>query len=385
MTDPLRRDPTEFLRTLKKMTSQSSWQKCLLFASRGRMIGFKLGIQHYNTILFSQCLWGRALEIVKVIRAMEEDDVRPNGVSYYYICNGMANADHGHNVGFNMNFQLEGLQHWRVASNALMACEHNGYDPSDSMYNSCIISATIPVMNQWKHACAIFNKMVEEERTPHPQMIEFFAQCLQRNGRPREAVALLKYASENNVKGYCEDDSKMNFKDYPDVFKHIPNWDEENNNTISSKSKSGGSGSEALIRKLIERTRKQKEQELIKNDKNVRSSIAAQEGKNTEKKISASSSIISEEEKQEILRQLKIEREVEAEKNLEEEEELEALRLHSGGTHDDAKKEFRPRVYRGLWWKWNAIANRYRPKESLRRKQLAPRHSPSGIPGFKRI
>jgi len=185
-------------------------------------------------------------------------------------------------------------------------------------------------------------------------------------------IILYRQIKEKHREGEIDRRKKMNFKDYPDVYKHVPGWDEANNKSSSSSSKT-----DSLIRKLIEKTRQQKSESLLLNQKK-------QEGKSSDKKKS-SSSIISPEEKEEILRQLKIEKEVESEKNLQEEEELEALRLHSGGIHDDAKKEFRPRVYRGLWWKWHAIANRYRPKETLRRKQLAPKHSPSGVPGFKRL
>jgi hypothetical protein len=46
---------------------------------------------------------------------------------------------------------------------------------------------------------------------------------------------------------------------------------------------------------------------------------------------------------------------------------------------------FRPRVYRQLWWKWHAIANRYKPGGVLKRRQLSPRDSPTGIPGFNRL
>jgi hypothetical protein len=114
MTDPLRRDPAEFLRVLKKMSGHTSWQKTMVFASKGRRVGYRMTLDHYNTVLFSQSMWGRALEMIRVVRAMDADGVQPNGASYYYICNGMANADHGYQFGFNANFRLSKLQHWRV-------------------------------------------------------------------------------------------------------------------------------------------------------------------------------------------------------------------------------------------------------------------------------
>lgn len=64
----------------------------MIFGFKGRMVGYRLTQEHYNTILFSQSMWGRALEIVRVIRAMQQDKVQPNGATYYYIVNGMANA-----------------------------------------------------------------------------------------------------------------------------------------------------------------------------------------------------------------------------------------------------------------------------------------------------
>lgn len=331
MTDPLRRDPTEFLRTLKLMSQYSSWQKSLLFASRGRIIGFKLDIVHYNSILFSQCLWGRALEIVRTVRAMEEDNVRPNGVSYYYICNGMANADHGINYGHNMNMKLEGLQHWRVALSAYQAAEANGFDPSDNMLNSCIITCSIPVMNQWQVACRLFKKMVVEERQAHPQMVEFLNQCLVRNMRPREAGALLRYADENGVKGY-------EGKGVPDVYGAL---DERNREMMATM-------------QLEER------------------------GEPKSSATSTSSSSLDSDAAAAV--------DAETMKNLQEEAELEALTPGTvNGTPKEAQKPFRPRVYRGLWYKWHGIANRYRPKESLSRRSIAPRNSPTGIPGFSRI
>ena len=348
MTDPLRRDPTEFLRTLKRMTANSSWHKGLLFASRGRMIGFKLGIQHYNALLFSQCLWGRALEIVRVARAMNEDGVQPNGISYYYICNGMANADHGMNAGYNLNFKLERLQHWRVATEALLACEANGYDPADTMYNSAIVTCTIPVMNQWRHAAALFRKLVADERNPHPQMIEFFVQCLIRNRRPREAAALLRFADESGVKGY-------EGKGVPDVFAGLPGWD-------------------AAQHDAADRAR---DDDGVDAGRHHRRRAAG----NIPAAALLSSGHAGDADDAE-LRAAAVD--AETVRELAAEEELEALTPRTGGFHADEGREFRPRVYRGMWHKWNAVANRYRPAATLHRRQIAPRNSPTGIPGFSR-
>lgn len=296
MTDPLRRDPVEFLRTLKKMASTTSWQKTMLFASRGRMIGFHLGVDHYNTILFSQALWGRALEIIRVIRGMEEDRVKPNGITFYYICNGMANADHGYTFDYNNNFRLQGLQHWRVAINALQACIDRGFDATDTMYNSTIVTCTIPTMNHWQKALSVLAMMRDEDRKPHPQMIKFLHLCLLRNERPREAVRLLQYAHEQKVSGYESSTPE------PDVFALLP---PEPTDPV----------------KLDEVPEYLSERSLI---------------------------------------------------------------LPSTSVPRDAEEIFRPRVYRQLWYKWHAVANKYRPTAALRKRQLAPKFSPTGIPGFFR-
>ena len=296
MTDPLRRDPREFLRVLKMMARQSSWQKCLIFADRGRAIGFPLGLEHYNTVLFSQALWGRALEITKVVRSMQQEKVKPNGVSYHYICSGMANVDHGWNYDFQVNHKLPGLQHWRVALNALVACEQNGYDASDVMYNSVAVACTVPGTNQWQTALKLVEKMADDERKLHPQCVKFLTQCLIRSERPRECHAVLALAAETKVTGF-EDFTE------PDIFQHLPAYHRDPNPPPIPE---------------IER-------------------------------------------------------------------ENAVLEPNSANQPFDSQGVFRPRVYRQLWYKWHAIANRYRPAETMKRRQLAPKSSPSGISGFSRL
>ena len=215
MTDPLRRDPAEFLRVLKKMAYSTSWQKAMIFASKGRMVGYRLTLDHYNTILFSQAMWGRALEIIKTVRALQEDDVQPNGATYYYICHGMGNAEHGWNYDFPVNRKLPQLQHWRVAIEALRAAELNGFDVADTSINSCMVACTIPSINKWKEACMLLNKLADEDRKLHPNTVKFFNDCLVRNMRPRESSALMRLASEQRVEGY------ENAWE-PDVYKHLP-------------------------------------------------------------------------------------------------------------------------------------------------------------------
>ena len=321
MTDPIRRDPAYFLRTLKKMAHTTSWQKAMIFASKGRMVGYQLQIEHYNTILFSQSMWGRALEITRVINAMKEDGVQPNGASYYYICNGMANVDHGYNYDFALNHRLPYLQHWRIAINALEACEANGFDATDTMYNSCICACTIPGTNQWQHATALLNRLRDQERKPHPTMVKFFHDCLVRNYRPQEAARLLTYAAEQQTEGYEE-----TFE--PDTFE----------------------AREAGARQLAVQCVKTLQGEIV---------TLSADGKRTSN-------------------------EVNLERQPEYREELVAASMHpqSGGVPAHATEPFRPRVYRYSWYKWHAIANKYRPHDTLKKKQLTPRDSPCGLPGL---
>jgi len=293
MSDPLRRDPTNFLRVLKRMATTSHWQKSLLFCSRGRMLGFDLGIEHYNLCLYSQAVWGRAMEICSLIDAMKKDEVRPNAVSYYYIINGMANADHGYGGDFNINFQLERVQHWRIALDALQCCKENGYDATSAMYNSCIVTCTIPTMNQWVKACHVLHEMCEEGHPLHPQMTEFFHKCLLRNRRAVEARNLMELAQ------------------------------------------AGGAG--------------------------------AKKGRPVEPAIVPGPVVALTEEENAIVAQ-----------------EMGLLEVGRGGVPPDAGTIFRPMVWRGQWWKWHKIANKYRPTETLRKRQLAPRWSPAGIPGWNK-
>lgn len=309
MSDPLRRDPREFLRVLKLMSRKTSWQKCLLFGSRGRMVGYNLQLEHYNTILFSQALWGRALEIVKVLRTMEEDGVRPNGVSYYYVTHGMANAEYGSDVtGFSVNEKLPSLQHWRVALNALKAAEVNGFDPPDTMYNSALTCCVTPVTNKWTTALALLENMRAADRKVHEQAVVNLEQCLIRCMRPVEALRLRNWAVDAGINGYTEKEV--------DVFEHLPDFGKHE----------GSSSSNAAPLD----PEHQEEMNIVTNP--------LLEG-DTQKLVARTAQPFI----------------------------------------------FRPRVYKQLWWKWHAVANKYRPTDLLKRRQLAPRDSPTGIPGFSRV
>ena len=325
MTDPLRRDPREFQRVLKMMAQRTSWQKTLLFASRGRAVGFSLGVEHYNQILFSQSLWGRALEIIRVLRAMQEDGVRPNGISYYYVCHGMANADHGSDItGFEVNKKLRGLQHWRVALNALEASEANGYDPSETMYNSALVSCVIPGIGQWERALGVVRKMQEMEFKLHPEAARHLERTLIAARRPAEATALHNLAADMGVGRYRRFDEI-------DVF-----------NT-------GGGGNGALDH-----------DDDADADEHTPSSAAAAAPKDDASALPW---------------------DPEADENIRREESLLAMR----NRRPRSEAVFRPRVYRQLWWKWHAVANKYRPTGLLTKRQLGPKDSPTGIPGFNRL
>lgn len=335
MTDPTRRDPTEFLRVLRRMANTSSWQKAMIFASKGRMVGYRLTRDHYNTILFSQSLWGRALEIIKVVRAMQQDGVQPNGATYYYIVNGMANADHGYNYDFKLNHRLEKLQHWRVALEALYACESNGFDTTDTMHNSVIVTMTIPGFNHWEQALRILRKIIDEDRQMHPTMVKFFHDCLIRNMRPREASELLRLAAERGVEGYQD-------KWEVDVFRPAP--------AGPSKGVAVGlleNNAEVDAEKMAYRLNLRKDQKLLPP---------------TAQKL------------------------LEEESNRHISLEKATPTPFSAGLHyTEINSAFRPRVHRQLWYQWHQIANKYRPTASLKRRQLAPKDSPTGIPAWNRI
>lgn len=336
MTDPVRRDPTEFLRVLRRMSRTTSWQKTMIFASKGRMVGYRLTQEHYNTVLFSQSLWGRALEIVRVIRAMQADRVQPNGATYYYIVNGMANADHGWNYDFKINHRLEKIQHWRVALEALEACEANGFDSTDTMHNSAIITMVIPGFNRWEQASVLLHKLLRESRRMHPTMVKFYHDCLIRNMRPREASQLVRLAAEHGVQGY-EDKWEV------DVYK-----------------------GRALDSECV---RDKKHSSGARAAENVAYAYAALQLRGDQKVLPEK---LQEFLESETVRNINAERSVPV--------------PYSAGLHPtEINSVFRPRVYRQLWYKWQHIANRYRPTASLKRRQLAPRDSPTGIPGFNRI
>lgn len=325
MTDPVRRDPTEFLRVLRHMARTTSWQKTMIFASKGRMVGYRMSLEHYNTILYSQSVWGRALEMVRVVRAMQDDKVQGNGATYYYIVNGMANADHGWNYDFKINHQLERIQHWRVALDALGACEYNGFDSTDTMHNSALITCVIPGFNHWQKACGVLHKMRDEDRRMHPNMVKFFHDCLIRNWRPREASQLLRLAAEQNVQGYTDAWEA-------DVYKGRP---------LDSELEKESSPAERL-------------KQVLRGDQRL---LPEQMQREIEK--ASSESMMAEKA---------------------------APTPYSSGLHtSEMNSVFRPRVYRQLSYRWHQIANKYRPKAALKRRQLSPRDSPTGIPGFGRL
>ncbi|CUG87145.1 Hypothetical protein, putative [Bodo saltans] len=356
MTDPVRRDPLEFLRVLKKMSSQSSWQKSMIFASKGRMVGYRMTVDHYNTILYSQSIWGRALEIVRVVRAMNEDNVQMNGASYYYICNGMANADHGWNFDFKVNHRLERLQHWRVALDALRACEANGFDATDTMFNSTGISCVIPGFNRWREAAGVLHRIIEDERKLHPQFVKFLHDCLMRNMKPREATVLLKLAAQQNVAGYA--DSSVTSES--DVFAAS---DERKRQRVAA-------ARQVLLRAKAAAAAAASKKEGVSGGDDARRQLLddAKLSLDEAKSLLSSSSQLEE---------------LDAIKNEALHNEL--VTMNAGLHATETNSIFRPRVYRQQWHKWHAIANKYRPTSALKKKQLAPRDSPAGIPAFFRL
>lgn len=331
MTDPVRRDPTEFLRVLRRMVNTSSWQKAMIFAFKGRMVGYRLTQEHYNTILFSQSMWGRALEIVRVIRAMQEDGVQPNGATYYYIVNGMANADHGYNYDFKLNHRLEKIQHWRVALEALYACEKNGFDSTDTMHNSVIVAMTIPGFNHWQTALTVLDKIVREDRQLHPNMVKFLHDCLIRNMRPREASHLMRLAAERGVKGY---ENKWEC----DVYRG-----RRHDSEIEAMRLNPATRTAATLLALH-----------LRRDQQV------------------------------LPEQLQAMLEADSDREIKEQQSV-PVPFTAGLHPTEINSAFRPRVYRQLWYRWHEIANRYRPTSVLKRRQLAPRDSPTGIPAWNRI
>ncbi|KAG5469394.1 hypothetical protein LSCM1_02611 [Leishmania martiniquensis] len=364
MTDPTRRDPTEFLRVLRRMSNTTSWQKAMIFAAKGRMVGYRLTLEHYNTILYSQSMWGRALEMIKVIRAMQQDGVQPNGATYYYIVNGMANAEHGYNYDFNINRRLEKLQHWRVALNALQACEANGFDSTDTMHNSVIVTMTIPGMNHWKEALQMLKKIVDEDRQLHPNMVRFLHDCLIRNYRPREASDLCRLAAERGVKGYEGAWEADVYKGKPtDAQVEAARDQEAVRGTALVTSVDGSSG--------------------------ARSSSATggkEDARNSAQDSAAATLMALQLRGDQALPPppLRDALQVETERNIT--AERQALRPFTAGLHyTEMQSVFRPRVHRQLWYQWHQIANRYRPATALKRRQLAPRDSPTGIPAWNRL
>ncbi|EPY31112.1 hypothetical protein AGDE_09217 [Angomonas deanei] len=294
------------------------------------MVGYRLTREHYNTILFSQSMWGRALEMIKVMRAMQHDKVQPNGATYYYLVNGMANADHGYNYDFKINHRLERLQHWRVALEALEACEANGFDSTDTMHNSAIITCTIPGINKWEAASHVLHKLLAEDRKMHPNMVRFFHDCLVRNSRPREASALLRLASHQRVQGY------ENAWE-PDVYRDRP-LDSEIEAMAADPTKRTAAALLALN---------------LRGDQEIHPAMLMELEKQSAAEISG---------------------------------QVSQPQPFTAGLHaTEINTPFRPRVYRQQWYKWHSIANRYRPTASLKRRQLAPRDSPTGVPAWNRI
>lgn len=364
MTDPTRRDPTEFLRVLRRMSNTTSWQKAMIFASKGRMVGYRLTLEHYNTVLYSQSMWGRALEMIKVIRAMQQDGVQPNGATYYYIVNGMANAEHGYNYDFNINHRLEKLQHWRVALNALQACEANGFDSTDTMHNSVIVTMTIPGMNHWREALQVLKKIIDEDRQLHPNMVRFLHDCLIRNYRPREASDLLRCAAERGVKGYETAWETDVYKGKPtDAQLEASQAEAAVTDAAGTECVAGSSGA------LSSSTSDCKKAAHNSAQASAAATLMALQlrGDQTLPPPQMRSAL-----------QEEMERSITAERQ--------ALRPFTAGLHyTEMRSVFRPRVHRQLWYQWHQIANRYRPTASLKRRQLAPRDSPTGIPAWNRL
>ncbi|CAJ1011689.1 hypothetical protein Q4I28_007002 [Leishmania naiffi] len=346
------------------MSNTTSWQKAMIFASKGRMVGYRLTLEHYNTVLYSQSMWGRALEMIKVIRAMQQDGVQPNGATYYYVVNGMANADHGYNYDFNINHRLEKLQHWRVALNALQACEANGFDSTDTMHNSVIVTMTIPGMNHWKEALQILKKIIDEDRQLHPNMVRFLHNCLIRNYRPREASELLRLAAERGVKGYENAWEADVYKGKPtDAQLEASRVKATVMSAAGMESVGGSSGT------LSSSTLKGEETDRNSAQASAATTLMALQLRGDQSLPPPQMRSALQEE---------MERNITAERQ--------ALRPFTAGLHyTEMQSVFRPRVHRQLWYQWHQIANRYRPTASLKRRQLAPRDSPTGIPAWNRL
>lgn len=355
---------------LRRMSNTTSWQKAMIFASKGRMVGYRLTLEHYNTILYSQSMWGRALEMIKVIRAMQQDGVQPNGATYYYIVNGMANADHGYNFDFNVNSRLEKLQHWRVALNALQACEANGFDTTDTMHNSLIVTMTIPGMNHWKEALSVLQKIVDEDRQLHPTMVKFLHDCLVRNRRPREASDLLRLAAERGLKGY-EGAWEA------DVFKERPTDAElearaQAQAALTSSLAGSGSETDAL--------------HMEAGEAGSTAAAAAVATRSAAQASTAATLMALQLRGDQTLPPPPMQQALQQEMNRSIAAERRALQPFTAGLHaTEMNSVFRPRVHRQLWYQWHQIANRYRPTASLKRRQLAPRDSPTGIPAWNRL
>jgi hypothetical protein len=361
---------------LRRMSNTTSWQKAMIFASKGRMVGYRLTLEHYNTILYSQSMWGRALEMIKVIRAMQQDRVQPNGATYYYIVNGMANADHGYNYDFNINHRLEKLQHWRVALNALQACEANGFDTTDTMHNSVIVTMTIPGMNHWKEALSVLQKIVDEDRQLHPTMVKFLHDCLVRNRRPREASDLLRLAAERGVKGY-EGAWEA------DVFKGHPR-DAEIEAAAAAAAAQQTRMAAGMPLSVSSSSSTNTNAGEVLNPVGGQSTEAA--ARNTAQVSTAATLMALQLRGDQALPppQLRQALQEEAERSIA--AERRALQPFTAGLHPtEINSVFRPRVHRQLWYQWHQIANRYRPTASLKRRQLAPRDSPTGIPAWNRL
>ncbi|EPY19006.1 hypothetical protein STCU_09671 [Strigomonas culicis] len=296
--------------------------------------------------------------MVKVVRAMEEDQVQPNGATYYYLVNGMANVDHGYNYDFKINHRLEKLQHWRVALEALEACEANGFDTTDTMHNSAIVACTIPGINQWRAATGALHKLLAEDRKLHPNMVKFFHDCLVRNYRPREASALLRLAAQQRVKGY-------EHAWEPDVYKGRPHDSEI----------------EAQLQALYATP----EGEAAAAAEPVTDAPADADAAKAQKQAAAALLALHLRGDQEVPPDLLLlEMEKQSQRQMAKQRAM--PQPFTAGLHSsEINSAFRPRVYRQLWYKWHQIANRYRPTASLKRRQLAPKDSPTGIPAWGRI
>eukprot|EP00744_Colponema_vietnamica_P020784 GILI01029577.1.p1 GENE.GILI01029577.1~~GILI01029577.1.p1 ORF type:complete len:248 (+),score=25.81 GILI01029577.1:41-745(+) len=234
------------------------------------------------------------------------------------------------------------------------------------MHNSVIISCTIPTMNQWQVGLKVLHKMLSEDRKMHPQMVEHLKTCLIRNKRPYEVSWLLQKAAEGKVEGF------------------------ETNNLTSPVYRSLHTEQRAMEREKLERVMaaaKAKREEKDCLDVRTEDTVALITSGASEREVSSQTNLAS----SGLVAAAAVEEPSNPNRLTPEEERLwEAEQntpsIWSGGVDSTERaSHFRPRVFRQEWYKWHAIANKYRPAYAMRKKQLAPRDSPTGIPGFYKL